>query len=101
MLALFDRQADMLLPRIRGGAPAVAAASAHTLKGSAVGHRRLQGRPRRGSGGAGQTDAAIAAAIDTLAAVLDEAKAEIARLLRVALSRDSLPPALAPPEPTR
>ena len=37
VLALFDRQADMLLPRIRGGAPAMAAASAHTLKGSAVG----------------------------------------------------------------
>jgi hypothetical protein len=33
VLALFDRQADMLLPRIRQGAPATAAASAHTLKG--------------------------------------------------------------------
>jgi hypothetical protein len=37
VLALFDRQADMLLPRIRSGAPALAAASAHTLKGSASG----------------------------------------------------------------
>ena len=37
VLALFDRQADILLPRIRRGAPAVAAASAHTLKGSAAG----------------------------------------------------------------
>jgi hypothetical protein len=37
VLALFDRQADILLLRIRGGAPAVAAVSAHTLKGSAAG----------------------------------------------------------------
>src|SRR5262245_55052645 len=37
VLALFDRQAEMLLPRIRAGAPAVVAAAAHTLKGSARG----------------------------------------------------------------
>ncbi len=37
VLALFDRQADLLLPRIRDGAPGVAAASAHVLKGSAAG----------------------------------------------------------------
>ena len=37
VLELFGRQADMLLPRIRRGDPALAAASAHTLKGSAVG----------------------------------------------------------------
>ena len=35
--ALFDRQAEMLLPRIRLGKSALAAASVHTLKGSAVG----------------------------------------------------------------
>ncbi|MSP46922.1 MAG: Hpt domain-containing protein [Xanthobacteraceae bacterium] len=83
VLALFDRQADMLLPRIRGGAPGMAAASAHTLKGSAVGIGAFkvvraaeaveQARDLAG-------DAAIAAAIETLAAVLDEAKSEIARL---------------------
>ncbi len=50
VLALFDRQADILLPRIRGGPPTVAAASAHTLKGLGGRHRRLQGCPRRGSG---------------------------------------------------
>ena len=88
VLALFDRQADMLLPRIRQGAPATAAASAHTLKGSAVGIgafkvaraveevEQAQGLEIR--------DAAITAAVDTLAAVLGEAKAEIARLLQVA-----------------
>ena len=37
VLQLFDRQADMLLARIREGDPAVAAALAHILKGSARG----------------------------------------------------------------
>src|ERR1041385_1297905 len=37
VLELFDRQAAMLLNRIHGAAPAVARASAHTLKGSALG----------------------------------------------------------------
>jgi HPt (histidine-containing phosphotransfer) domain-containing protein len=93
VLALFDRQAEILLPRIRHGAPAVVAVSAHTLKGSALGigafrvaraaeavelaQNRVQSMPARDPG----RDSAIAAAIDTLAAVLDEAKAEIARLL--------------------
>ena len=82
VLALFDRQADILLPRIRRGAPAVAAASAHTLKGSAVGIGAF--RVARAAEAVEQAkDAAVAAAIDTLAAVLDEAKAEIARLLQV------------------
>ena len=88
VLALFDRQADMLLPRIRQGAPAMAAASAHTLKGSAVGIgafkvaraveevEQAQALKIRG--------AQIGAAIDMLAAMLEEAKAEIARLLQAA-----------------
>ena len=59
VLALFDRQADILLPRIRRGDPAVAAAAAHTLKGSARRHRRLARRPRGGGRGAGR-DAALA-----------------------------------------
>jgi len=37
VLQLFDRQASMLLTRMRAAAPALAAASAHTLKGSALG----------------------------------------------------------------
>jgi HPt (histidine-containing phosphotransfer) domain-containing protein len=85
VLALFDRQADILLPRIRRGAPAVAAASAHTLKGSAVGIGAF--KVARAAEAVEQAreqpkEAAIAAAIDTLAAVPDEAKAEIARLLQ-------------------
>jgi HPt (histidine-containing phosphotransfer) domain-containing protein len=85
VLALFDRQADALLPRIRGGTPALAASLAHTLKGSAASIgafkvaraaesvEQIQGRADR--------DAAMAVAIERLAAVLDEAKAEIARLI--------------------
>ncbi|MBX9823818.1 MAG: Hpt domain-containing protein [Xanthobacteraceae bacterium] len=85
VLALFDRQADMLLPRIRRGDRAVAAASAHTLKGSAVGIGAF-GVARAAEAveqarDAAFRDAAFAQAIDTLAAVLEEAKAEIARLL--------------------
>ena len=86
VLALFDRQADMLLPRIRRGVPGVAAASAHTLKGSAVGIGAFRVAEAAAAVEQAQgfefRDAAVAAAIDTLAAVLDEAKAEIARLLR-------------------
>ena len=82
VLALFDRQADMLLPRIRGSAPALAAAAAHTLKGSAVGIGAF--KVAEAAEAVEQAkDAAATAAIDTLAAVLDEAKAEIARLLRM------------------
>ena len=86
VLALFDRQADMLLPRIRGGAPATVVASAHTLKGSAVGIGAFKVARAVEQVEQAQSleirDAAIAAAVDTLAVVLDEAKAEIARLLQ-------------------
>jgi HPt (histidine-containing phosphotransfer) domain-containing protein len=82
VLALFDRQADILLPRIRRGEPAVASASVHTLKGSATGIGAF--KVARAAEAVEQAkDAAAAAAIDTLAAVLDEAKAEIARLLQI------------------
>ena len=83
VLALFDRQADILLPRIRRGAPAVA----HTLKGSAVGIGAFEvaraAEAVEHARGCEIADAALAGAIDRLAAVLEEAKVEIARLLRV------------------
>jgi HPt (histidine-containing phosphotransfer) domain-containing protein len=87
VLALFDRQADILMPRIRQGASALAAASAHTLKGSAVGigaFKVARAAEHVEQAQSLERDAAITAAIDTLAAMLDEAKAEIARLLEVA-----------------
>ena len=87
VLALFDRQADILLLRIRGGAPAVAAVSAHTLKGSAAGIGAFKvaraAEAVEHARGCESPDAAVAATIDRLATVLEEAKAEIARLLRV------------------
>jgi HPt (histidine-containing phosphotransfer) domain-containing protein len=85
VLALFDRQADILLPRIRCGAPAVAAASVHTLKGSATGIGAFKvARAAEALEHAKKhaAHAAADAAVDMLAAVLEEAKAEIARLLR-------------------
>ena len=82
VLALFDRQADILLPRIRRGEPAVASASVHTLKGSATGIGAF--KVARAAEAVEQAkDAASMAAIDTLAAMLEEAKAEIARLLQM------------------
>ena len=68
VLALFDRQAEMLLPRIRRGAPAVAAASAHTLKGSALGIGAF--RVARAAEAVEQADRArrLAAAIEALGA---------------------------------
>jgi hypothetical protein len=84
VLELFDRQADILLPRIRRGDPALAAASAHTLKGSALGigafevARAAEAVERAQKNG---RDGNVMTAIDTLAVVLEETKAEIARLL--------------------
>ncbi len=80
VLELFGRQADMLLPRIRRGDPALAAASAHTLKGSAVGIGAF-GVARAAEAVEKAKDASFAIAIETLAVVLEETKAEIARLL--------------------
>ncbi len=85
VLALFDRQADLLLPRIRDGAPGVAAASAHVLKGSAAGIgafkvARAADAVERAPSSADPE--ALTEAVDMLAVLLDEAKAEIARLLR-------------------
>ena len=82
MLALFDRQAEMLLPRIRLGESPLAAASVHTLKGSALGIGAFKVASAAEAVEQAE-DAAIASAIDTLAVVLEEAKAEIARLLRM------------------
>jgi HPt (histidine-containing phosphotransfer) domain-containing protein len=85
VLALFDRQADVLLPRIRRGAPPLAASLAHTLKGSAasIGAFKVARAAEAVEQAQGLTDrdAAVAAAVERLAAVLAEAKAEIARLI--------------------
>jgi HPt (histidine-containing phosphotransfer) domain-containing protein len=83
VLALFDRQAGILLARMRQAPPAAAGAFAHTLKGSARGIgawqvaaaaemvERLAAEP-------GPAD--LADVLDRLAGAIDEARATIAGL---------------------
>jgi HPt (histidine-containing phosphotransfer) domain-containing protein len=85
VLALFERQSAILLPRIRSGAQGSGAKStmglAHTLKGSAssIGAFRVA----QAAACVEQADAAgLAAAIEELSAALAETSVEIARLLR-------------------
>lgn len=84
VLALFDRQADLLLARMRKAAPDVAAAAAHTLKGSA----RSIGAWRVGNAAEALELTAVGpasefkAALTTLAAAVDETRLAIADLLR-------------------
>jgi HPt (histidine-containing phosphotransfer) domain-containing protein len=81
VLALFERQADMLLPRIRTGAGAGVAACVHTLKGSALGIGAF--RVARAAEAVQQAKPAdFAAAVDALEAAVAEIKVEILRLLR-------------------
>jgi HPt (histidine-containing phosphotransfer) domain-containing protein len=85
VLTLFDRQAAVLLMRMRDAAPAAVAAFAHTLKGSArgIGAWRVaaaadvvETQAIRRNGGA------AAGAVATLVAAVDEAKAAIADRLQ-------------------
>jgi hypothetical protein len=81
VLALFDRQSEMLLPRIRTGAGPVAAASAHTLKGSALGIGAF--RVARAAEAVERAQGPeLAAAIEALGAAIAETCSEIAQLLR-------------------
>jgi len=81
VLALFDRQAELLLPRIRCGSAPVAAANAHTLKGSALGIGAF-GVARAAEAVERADDADLPRAIDVLGEALAMASAEIARLLQ-------------------
>ena len=85
VLQLFDRQATMLMARVREGSPAVVAAVAHTLKGSArgIGAGRVACAAEAvelasASGGAAELEAAV----DRLGAATDEVRAIITELLR-------------------
>jgi HPt (histidine-containing phosphotransfer) domain-containing protein len=82
ILGLFARQAELLLPRIRGGAPAAAAAFAHTLKGSAVGVGAWRLAHAAEAVEQAKNDE-LAAAVDELSVAVDEIAAEVERLLRV------------------
>ena len=84
VLQLFDRQATMLMARIRAGNPAAIASLAHTLKGSAAGigasavARSADAAELAASGPTSECSQAI----DRLASAIDEARALIAELLR-------------------
>jgi len=84
LLELFDRQASLLIARMRASdAPAVATL-AHTLKGSAcgIGASHVARAARAAELAAGGAAAECAAAVDRLAAAIEEARALIAELLR-------------------
>jgi HPt (histidine-containing phosphotransfer) domain-containing protein len=82
VLALFERQATLLIARMRSAAPDGVAALAHTLKGSArgIGAWRVAraAETLETLGTAGTAD--LAAELARLVAATDEAKAVIAEL---------------------
>jgi HPt (histidine-containing phosphotransfer) domain-containing protein len=81
VLALFDRQAELLLPRLCNGAKAVVAASAHTLKGSARGIGAW--RVARAAEAVEQAnEAELAAAVEALTAAVSATRSAIASMLR-------------------
>jgi HPt (histidine-containing phosphotransfer) domain-containing protein len=82
VLALFDRQAGMLLTRMEQAPPAAAGAFAHTIKGSARGigaWRVAEAAEAVERAAAGSTE--LAGVIGGLAAAIDEARHAIADLL--------------------
>lgn len=84
VLALFDRQATLLVARMRDAEPADVASVAHTLKGSArgVGAWRVAGAAEAVEHAAAAGKAELDAAIGRLALATEEARAVIAELLR-------------------
>lgn len=84
VLGLFDRQADMMLARMRSSTPAIAAAAAHTLKGSArsIGAWRLASAAEAVELAATGPASKFNAAVAELGAAVDETKTAIAELLR-------------------
>ena len=84
VLQLFDRQAAMLIERIRASNPAAIASLAHTLKGSAagIGADAVACSAHAAEIAARRSPAECSLAIDRLAQAVDEARALIAVLLR-------------------
>jgi HPt (histidine-containing phosphotransfer) domain-containing protein len=84
VLLLFCRQADMLIRRMRTAKPVVAAATAHTVKGSArgIGAWRVAAAAEAVERTATAEVAKLPAALAELVAAIDEAKLTIAELLR-------------------
>jgi HPt (histidine-containing phosphotransfer) domain-containing protein len=86
LLQLFDRQAEILIARMRAGDSAVVAALAHTLKGSArgIGAGLVAQAADAAERAAAATPAELSAALDRLAQAVAQARAQIAALLRAA-----------------
>ena len=84
LLQLFDRQAEVLIARMRQSDAGVLAALAHTLKGSAVviGANDVARAATEAERVASGAPSARAAALDVLSRAIDAARAEIAGLLR-------------------
>jgi HPt (histidine-containing phosphotransfer) domain-containing protein len=82
VLALFDRQATVLVSRMRSASPGSVTSVAHTLKGSARGVGAWRVAAAEAVELAASSDGDLSAAITRLAAVAEEARAVIAELLR-------------------
>ncbi len=84
LLQLFDRQAELLIARMRASEAPVLASLAHTLKGSAlgVGANAVAEAAAAAESAAAGSPAQRAAALDCLAAAIAAARVEIAALLR-------------------
>jgi HPt (histidine-containing phosphotransfer) domain-containing protein len=85
VLSLFDRQAGMLLGRMRDAGPAIVAAFAHTLKGSARGigaWRVAEAADAVESTAAAASRDEADSSLRRLVVAVDEVKAEIAAILR-------------------
>jgi HPt (histidine-containing phosphotransfer) domain-containing protein len=84
VLQLFDRQAEILIARMRESEPAAVANLAHTLKGSAagIGAGYVAQAAEAAELAAGRSPTETGAALDGLAKAVDEARALIATLLR-------------------
>ena len=81
VLALFVRQTEILLQKMDAARPVIAAATAHTLKGSAVGIGAW--RVARAAEAVELANVAkLAGAIGALHVAIEEARAAIAGLLR-------------------
>jgi Hpt domain-containing protein len=81
VLALFDRQTELLLPRIRTAKRPAAATLAHTMKGSALGIGAWR-VARAAEAVELATERELPAAVEVLGAAVAETCNEIARLLR-------------------
>ena len=83
LLQLFDRQAELLLGRMRASEPAVLVTLAHTLKGSAagVGAGEVAHAAAAVEQAAAGSPVECSVALNGLAAAIDAVRAEIAALL--------------------